>query len=148
MNEFPEFFRFDEHAHLTAFIVHITTLFDKRNDTVKLERLRKTLSKTIIVSDEIKNKLKLLFEETNAIALKILVLRHNAFAHRSDEYSYDDSFKLAKLSYEELLTLTEKSKQILNLFLQATKRGEVTFRDLPKEDLAQLLKKLAPSVHD
>ena len=144
MNEFSEFFRYDEHAHLTAFIVHITTLFDKRNDTVKLDKLRKTLSITFAVSDEIKEELETHFQQANAIAAKVLILRHNAFAHRSAEFNYNDAFKLAKLSYDELLALTEKSKQILNQFLKVTQRGEVVFWDLPKKDLAEILEKLKP----
>ena len=145
MNEFPEFFRFDEHAHFTAFIVHIATLFDKRNDTVKLEKLGKSISNKLTVSAKIEKELKALFKQTNAIAEKILVLRHRAFSHRSDEYNYNEAFKLANVSYSEFLVLTEKSKQILNLFLQVIKRGEVVFRDLPREDLAQLLIQLKPA---
>lgn len=144
MNEFSEFFKFDEHAHLTAFIVHITTLFDKRNDTVKLENLRKTVLQTFAVSDEIKEELEKHFQQANGIAAKVLILRHNAFAHRSTEYNYNDAFTLAKLSYDELLTLTEKSKQILNQFLKVTQRGEVMFWDLARKDLAKMLKKLKP----
>jgi hypothetical protein len=144
MNEFPEFFRFDEHAHFTAFIVHIATLFDKRNDTVKLEKLRKSVFDNLTVSEEIKNELKTLFQQVNLIAEKVLVLRHKAFAHRSDKYNYDEAFKLADVTYFELLDLTEKSKKILNLFLQVTKNGEVEFRDLPRVDLVQLLQQLKP----
>ena len=144
MNEFPEFFRFDEHAHFTAFIVHIATLFDKRNDTVKLEKLRKSISSNLTVSDEIKKELKALFQQVNAVAEKVLVLRHKAFAHRSDEYNYNEAFRLADVTYAEFLVLTEKSKKILNLFLQVTKHGEVVFRDLPREDLVQLLQQLKP----
>ena len=145
MNEFPEFFRFDEHAHFTAFIVHTATLFDKRNDTVRLKKLEKTISNKLTVSAEMKRELKALFQQVNIIAAKVLILRHNAFAHRSDQYSYNEAFKLANVSPDEFLVLTEKSKQILNLFLQVTKRGEVVFRDLPREDLVQMLTQLKPS---
>jgi AbiU2 len=145
MNEFPEFFRFDEHAHFTAFIVHIATLFDKRNDTVRLEKLEKTISNKLTVSAEIKRELKALFQQVNIIAAKVLILRHNAFAHRSNQYSYNEAFKLANVSSDEFLVLTEKSKQILNLFLQVTKREEVAFWDLPREDLVQMLTQLKPS---
>jgi hypothetical protein len=144
MNEFSEFFKFDEHAHFTAFIVHVATLFDKRNDTVKLEKLGKSISSKSTVSAEIKKELKTLFRQANIIAAKVLILRHNAFAHRSDQYGYNEAFKLADVSPDEFLILTEKSKQILNLFLQVTKRGEVVFWDLPKEDLAKMLIQLKP----
>lgn len=39
MNEYPEFFRFDIHAHIVAFIVHISALFETRLDTVNFPRL-------------------------------------------------------------------------------------------------------------
>ena len=45
MNEFLEFFRFDEHAHRTAFIIQIATLFDKRKGAVTLENLKNAMLK-------------------------------------------------------------------------------------------------------
>ena len=146
MNEFPDFFRFDEHAHFTAFVVHIATLFDKRNDTVKLEKLRKTILKKFPVGDEIEKEWETLFQQANAIASKVLILRNNAFAHRSDEVNYNESFKLANVSPDEFQVLVEKSKQILDPFLKLSNRGEVFFWDLAKEDLTQMLTRLKPPV--
>ena len=146
MNEFPDFFRFDEHAHFAAFVVHIATLFDKRNDTVKLEKLRKIILKKFPVGDEIEKEWETLFQQANAIASKVLILRNNAFAHRSDEVNYNESFKLANVSPDEFLVLVEKSKQILDPFLKLLNRGEVIFWGLAKEDLTQMLTRLKPPV--
>ena len=148
LNQFPEFFRFDEHAHLTAFIVHITTIFDKGKGKIRLGKLKETILKNFAVGEEIKKILNPLFEETDAIVSKVFILRHQAFAHRSEKDSYDDSFKQANVSFDELLELTEKSKQILDQFLRLTKQEEVTFRDLPKKDLELMLIKLKPLSDD
>ena len=95
-----------------------------------------------------KSKLNQLFKDINGIVPKVLILRHNAFAHRSEELNFNDTFKQANVSYNQMLSLTQKSKQVLDQFLSLTGQENLEFSDLPRNHLMRMLKRLRPSLDD
>ena len=144
-SKYSEFFNFDEHAHLTSFIVHISTLFDSRRDAVSLEKImKKAVPPSLQLSDLVRKEIAQHLKTLKPLAEKLLILRHNNFAHRSNSMSYKSAFEEAKVSYEIFLVVTDSSKAVLDLLLKATGRGTVEFRPYPREHLAQMLAELTP----
>lgn len=139
MNEYNEFFRFDEHSHLTSFIVHLATLFDRRSDAVKINEVLVNTHKSHPVRSKQFSLPKNLPNSIQAKAKKLLVLRHEAFVHRSKYLSYNDVFKSAQITSDELFQLTNETAEVLNLILKAQNRPQFSFWELHKEDQKKLL---------
>src|SRR5437868_4343944 len=108
MNEFPDYFRFDSHAQFVAHIVHMAMLYEGRGDTTNLYALKKELiarldAKALASLDQ-------LFANAQPIEKKVRILRNNVFAHRSARITYDDVFKMAKVTPDQLRELTQISQ--------------------------------------
>src|SRR5687767_13724023 len=87
MDEYPEFFRFDSHAHFVAFIVHIAALFETRKDTINFPQLVKDAE--LVVSHAARMDLQALLVSAKPLAVKAAVLRNHLFGHRSASLSYE-----------------------------------------------------------
>jgi hypothetical protein len=139
MNQYSEFFRFDDHAHFVSFIVHIAALFDNRRDTISLPRLvREAQSSTRIPATTVDCARPML---TRALSLsgKVAILRHNLFAHRSASLSYGDAFRQASVTVDELRELTETAMDLVNQLLVALGEPEQLHHTFPRDDAVRLL---------
>jgi hypothetical protein len=145
LNQFANFFYFDSHAHLIAFIVYIYGLFEDRKDSINLNRLTRELRNINQVSKVHLIDLDYLFNQAAPIVKKVKYLRHNAIAHRTASKSYNDVFRLADTTYDELRELTEIALKIVNHLLRAVYRKEEHFHRLPLTDLDALVGALARS---
>jgi hypothetical protein len=76
------------------------------------------------------------------IADKVVLLRHNAFAHRSANTSYDDVFKIAAVKPDQLRDLTDVALEITNRLLLACKLQDQYFNELPREAAEAMMKAL------
>jgi len=141
MQCYSEFFRFDEHAHFVAFVVHIAALFDKRRDTIKLPRLVKELKGLISAQDHAD--VAALLDQATPLVSKVTILRNNLFAHRSAAVSYADAFKKADVTPNDLRDLTEIALKVVNRLLIARGFRDQVFAELPLEDASKMLKALA-----
>ena len=138
MNEFPDYFRFDSHAQFVAHIVHMAMLYEGRGDTTNLYALKKELiarldAKALASLDQ-------LFANAQPIEKKVRILRNNVFAHRSARITYDDVFKMAKVTPDQLRELTQISQSIVNVFLATVGHADLEFQTFPVEQLKRLLK--------
>jgi AbiU2 len=144
MREYNEFFRFAPHAFFVAYVVHIAGMFDKRKDTITLTRLAQEVkaaahqkqSRGIAEVDA-------LLAKATPMASKVIVLRHNAFAHRSARISYDAAFKKAAITAAQLRDLTELALKIVNRLLLARGLRDESFTPLPLEAAQAMMKALA-----
>jgi HEPN superfamily AbiU2-like protein len=143
MREYNEFFRFTPHAYFVAYVVHIAGMFDKRKDTISLTRLAREMKAAHQIQGQAITEVDALLAQATPVASKVIILRHNAFAHRSASISYDAAFKKAAVTAAQLRDLTELALKIVNrLLLARGLKGEV-FTPLPLEAAEAMMKALA-----
>jgi AbiU2 len=139
MQEYSEFFRFMPHAHQVAFIVTIATLFDKRTDTISLPHLVREMTRNKQLSQRTQAEVNELINKVKPLESKVTILRHKAFAHRSARTSYDDVFKEANVTANQMRNLTEIALQIANKLAEARGVSIGFFNELPREDAARMM---------
>jgi hypothetical protein len=83
-----------------------------------------------------------LLDKAKPLESKITVLRHKAFAHRSARTSYDDVFKEAKVTANQMRELTEIALQIANKLAEAGGVNPGFFNELPRKDAARMMQVL------
>jgi hypothetical protein len=111
MNEYSEFFRFDEHAHFVSMVTYLAQLFENRTDTLNLGQLiRDTETLIPLAVGPAQSK----FSRAKHLAPKVAILRSNLFAHRSLKISYADTFKLAEITPNQFRELTEIALAVVN----------------------------------
>lgn len=143
MRRYSEFFRFDPHAHFVAFIVHISALFEERNDTVNLPRLAQEMKDSGLISTQEAAKVDALLRQAAPLASKAMILRSNLFAHRSAALSYAEAFERAAVTANELRDLTDIGLNIVNRLLVVRGWKSHVFNSLPLTDAEAMLKVLA-----
>lgn len=112
LNLYSEFFRFDPHAHFVSFIVHIAALFESRNDTINIPSLLIEAA-TFGIKQKAVERMQSQLQATSAVVPKSIILRSNLFAHRTANLSYDEVFKTANVTPDELRALSNSSIEIL-----------------------------------
>lgn len=141
MNEYSEFFRYDEHAHFVAFVVHIAALYEKRNDTINLKQLISKSRDLEKIDDKAKEALNTHFDSVGEVVKKIAILRHNLFAHRSHSIEYEEAFSLAKVTPNEMRKLSDTAFKIVNTLLAAAELPDHSINPMPTEDAKALILK-------
>lgn len=143
MNEYPEFFRFDEHAHFVSGVLHLSALWEQRRDTVSLPNLSQEVAGEL--RPELREALITSLSEAQVTARKVCILRSNLFAHRSAVLSYAAAFELCRLTADELLALSDRSLTIANLLLGSRNLPQEAFTPLPVAHLSSMLTAIAPA---
>jgi AbiU2 len=133
MEEFNEFFRFMPHAYFVAYVIYIAGVFDKRRGTISLWSLVPEVKKEGRIDSQNAATLDALLVEAKALADKVAILRHEAFAHRSESITYDDVFKKAGITPNQLRDLTDIALKIGNSLLLSRGLRDQYFTDLPRE---------------
>jgi hypothetical protein len=83
-------------------------------------------------------------QEAKPILKKLLIIRHNLFAHRSASLSYEKAFKKAAITPNEIRRLTEIGIETINLLRTALGQTDYVFSELPSSDLKGLLGEINP----
>ena len=117
MNRFPEFFRFDSHAHDIAMVTHLALLFENRPDTINFSALILEAEAGNLAPAAALVKAKSTLDSVSALRPKIAVLRSNLIAHRSASISYDNAYAKAAITPFQLRDLTEAARSIINVLL-------------------------------
>jgi AbiU2 len=132
-----EFWRFNEHAMLFAFIVYMAGLYEKRFDTVNFRSVWKN-AKPYADTDQL-NRYNLIWKSATPTAQSIAILRSNAMAHRSMKLSYIEAFKKANVTPDQLRDLLAHSWQLLNIIEEALGQKLSDYNPLPIETLRALV---------
>jgi hypothetical protein len=119
MNHYPEFFRYDSHAHFVAFVVHLAGLFETRGDTINLPALQSELTGAGLLDAAAAAKTGAILAEAKPLVPKVMILRSNLFAHRSSSLSYAKAFELADVTANQLGHLCDLSLRLVNCLLIA-----------------------------
>ena len=129
MNDFSEFYRFDEHAHFVSLIIHCVVLWDKGAGNVSILSLaRKVLDPKRNGAD------KELYEKVTQLeksAKGIITLRHEAIAHRSAVFDYDEAFRRARISPNSIRDMTSQALAYVNELRVRRSMPEAFFTELP-----------------
>lgn len=112
LNVYPEFFRFDTHAHFVSFVVHVAALFEYRNDTINVRSLVEEAYRNGFDKKAIMN-LEAQLSSSSDLISKVIILRSNLFAHRSPTLTYAEIFELTEVSADQLRSLSELSFSVL-----------------------------------
>lgn len=140
MNRHAEFFGFTETALLESIIVGLHRFFDKEPKTLSFPTLRERLTAEGVDPQAIQR-----FDELvaglGAVASRVETIRHTVFAHRSAGLAYDDAFKKAGVTNNEVSDLTLAVLEPLSVVREALgmeraehprTAGRVTLRMLEK----------------
>lgn len=131
------YWRFNEHALLFSFIVHVAGLFEKRKDTICFHALNRSLN---LPEDDLQSSsLQSLFDEAEPITKSVMILRSNAMAHRSANLSYNDAFKRANTTPYQLRRLSDISLLIVNELLRLSGLDPAEFCDSAIDDLKSMI---------
>jgi AbiU2 len=147
MCEYNEFFRFMPHANQVAFVVTTVALFDKRADTISLPNLAREMTRNGQLSGVDVTEVSRLLMSAKPLESKVTILRHKAFAHRSAHTSFDDVFKEASITADQMRQLTEIALRIANKLAEACGASVGFFNELPREDAARMMLALQESQH-
>jgi hypothetical protein len=139
MNEYPDFFRFDEEAHFRAALLNLHILHDRSSGTITLARLAKAAPISKCDADQVTG----LIDPLNGIVKKVCVLRNCLYAHRSAAFKYNDAFKAANLTRNEIQRLLEESENVFNLLAKKTGCEAYHPPEFPRSNVRQLLRDLA-----
>ncbi|HEX5340370.1 MAG TPA: hypothetical protein VFX47_05775 [Gammaproteobacteria bacterium] len=142
MNGYPEFFRFDSHAHFVSMIVHLSALFENRADTVNLNALIRA-AKTSGVSAEAIDRANSLLTQVEGLSQKVAILRNNLFGHRSASLSYARAFERANVQPDQLRDLAAAALRIVNVLLVSRGRDEQFMHELSGQHARRMLNDLS-----
>lgn len=145
MREYGEFFRFTPHAYLVTYVVYMAGVFETRRDTISLDALIREMKPAGQLNGQ-HEVVSGLLSSAKPIAKKLAILRNNAFAHRTISMSYNDVFKLADVTPDELRDVTDIALQIANCLLLSCGLQDQHFTDLPREDAVSMMTTLAKAL--
>jgi hypothetical protein len=131
-DEYWEMIRFWEQSHLISFVVGAHALHHSRRGTINFHALSNELDGTASSA----------IASGTAIHKKVEVLRHQAFAHRTDKKTYNDVFTAAGILGDEILSHAALTLGIANELLRAAGLGEVSIHNLPEQTLDRMLTEL------
>jgi hypothetical protein len=140
MEEYSEFFWFDEEAHFRVAVVGIYSLFDGRTDTVTLTSLIDAVKALGNDVASIRSRLELLAHAVKAVK----TLRHKLFAHRDHGLGYNEAYQLAKVRPDDLRTLLDESLAILNDLACLLSLPKFAFNEFVAQHTSEMLHKLQP----
>lgn len=143
MNDYPEFFRFDSHAHFVAFVVHIAGLFESREDTVNLPTLVSEVAASNLAPAAAIAEAESILSEARPLIPKVIILRSNLFAHRSAALTYAKAFEKADITANQLGHLCELALRVVNRLLLARSLDERFFHTLSRSHAEAMLNALA-----
>jgi hypothetical protein len=133
MRAYNEFFRFTPHAYLATYVIYIAGVFEKRKDSISLDRLLREVKATGRLKAGDAAAAEQLLTQAQLIAGKVTILRHNAFAHRSAHITYNDVFESADVTPNQLCDLTDMALRIANQLRTACALSEQHFSERPRE---------------
>jgi hypothetical protein len=142
MNLYSEYFRFDVHAHFVSLIVHLAALFEVRQKTINFPGLIQEAEASILVSSAAIHEAKTLLAQAQPLRAKVVILRSNLFAHRSASLAYDETFRKAAITPNQLRDLTELGLTIANVMLRARNSPEQFFHIPSLSDAKKMLNSL------
>lgn len=137
LNDFSEFFRFDEHAHFVSMVIHCAAIWDKRRGNVSLPGVA-----NCILDPRGKTEDKALDDAISGYAKAaqgLVKLRHEAIAHRSAEFDYSEAFTRAAVTPDSIPTMLGEWLNVANQLRKRRNMVDVTFAEVPLQDAQRVI---------
>lgn len=141
MDEYSEFFRYDEEAHFRTMVVSLYTLFETGPRTANfsvLLRGSRDVGSPLATSETQLTALK-------PVVVKVMALRNFLFAHRNHTEPYNDVYKRANISGVELRRLIDGGRAILNQLRYAHGMDGFDFNPFVGDHTRELLRFIQPT---
>jgi AbiU2 len=137
LNQFSDFFRFDNHAHFVGMIVHCATVWDKSSEAISLPKLAGEILEPKRFSEHDAARLKILElkKETDGL----VKIRHNAVAHRNGSTDYASVFKQANVIPNQIPIMLADWLQVTNFLRQSCNMEPECFREPPLRHFQELV---------
>jgi hypothetical protein len=118
LDAYADFVNLDEDAHRTLAILNVTSLFETKDNTLHLRDLIQEV-KALGTSPDVVRETEAALVVLEAAVKKVRIIRHNALAHRSASLAYEDVFKLASITADELGELVKSAEAMANSLAKA-----------------------------
>jgi HEPN superfamily AbiU2-like protein len=139
MNQYSLFFETSIHAHFVALLMALYQMYETRSDTFNISSLLRLLKSNETFDVATLAKLETMHDAAKPVWVKVNILRNNAFGHRSVHYTTEQAFKEAGLTANDLRSLIEHTRDLLNTASYAWDRSDLPFDLSAGEDLTRLL---------
>lgn len=143
LNKYPSFFLANTHAQFVAYVVALYRLQETRKDTINFNSLLTLIEAEGGISKEALEEIRSRVDALHPIWVKISILRNEVYAHKSSENKYDESFKKADVTPNQIRDLIESFKALLNHIALQTESIEYVFSINSREDSISLLEDLS-----
>lgn len=147
LNYYLEFFRVSIHAHWVAMLMALYKLYDKRKDSIGIQDLIGGAKQIPNFPQDIVEPIQVNLNLALPLWEKVRILQHKLFAHRDKALNYDETFKSAKITADDLRLLTDHSLEILNLISYFRHKTTYRFSNCHAKDTYKLLEALQVVQH-
>ncbi len=145
MNEYVGYFHLQGHVLRYALIVELGALFERKTDSVCLHALLKRVKTHI--PHNLHQSLAAELDATALIASKISELRNKAFAHRDASVDFDDVFKCASITLNNIEELIDSARRMVDQLCALFAVRPVLFvSDQTNEDCRRLFRALGSPI--
>lgn len=127
LNRYPLFFQTSIHAHFVALVIAIYRLYETRKDTYNIPRLVAQLETEATLPKATLAGIRRRTTNAKPVWKKISILRNGAFGHRTEDGTYDDVLRRAKLTYDQIRQLIYHSQRLVNRISHVVERNSYAF---------------------
>ena len=139
LSKYPGFFLANIHAQFVAYVVALYRLLETRKDTINFNSFLTLIEAEGSISKEALEEIRSRVDALHPIWVKICILRNEVYAHKSSDNKYDESFKKADITPNQIRDLIEGHKELLNHIALQTESIEFVFSINSREDTISLL---------
>lgn len=142
LNSYPAFFQTSLHAHFVALVVTLYRIYETRTDTFNITDVMKRVESEKLLSPRKLAALKRRVENARKLWVKVSILRNEAFGHRTKSQPVAGVFKKANTTANQLRSLVQKTKDIVNMFSHELYRNTHAFNLRATSDTKRVLQDL------
>lgn len=142
LNEYLDFFKTSLQAHFLSIVVELYKLFETRKDTINFPRLIKLIEDNNLLESGVLKRFNEQSKLMKEIWRKIAILRSELFAHNNIDLSYQDVFKKAHITPNNIRDLIQSAKELLNEMSQELDRNTYLFDLEATSDTIRVLEDL------
>jgi hypothetical protein len=114
MKKYSDFFLTTIQAHFTLYVIGLYRLFETRNDTVNIPKLKEFLEKGNKLENNKIQELNDLLSTAKNIWIKISILRNEAIGHSAKKFPITEVFQKAKITPLEIENLIDNTIKLMN----------------------------------
>jgi AbiU2 len=144
MNNFLGFFSNSIYAHFLATIIPCYRILETRKDTINIGNLIKEINSDKLFETNLLDEIQTRLSKLRPIWTKIGIIRHEIYAHKSNVFSAEESFKKAKIKPKEIRYFIDNTYKLVNyIFKKLNEPSSHILRD--KKTTLQILRILKRS---